>query len=103
MSARYSKTASRGRAMTTSTVIGSTGAGVYAAPRVLGGAALDRLAALGVVHDLGALGPPGMARTAQLADERGVAEAVDALADQRRAAAVVAARAVGLQGTHALA
>ena len=46
---------------------------------------------------------PGMARATEIADQRAVAEAVDALADERGAAAVAAACAVGFQGTDALA
>jgi hypothetical protein len=53
--------------------------------------------------DLGALRRPGVARAAELADDRGVAEAVDPLAHERGAAAVVAACPIGLQGTDALA
>jgi hypothetical protein len=78
------------------------GAGVYGAIG-LGSPPLDRLSPLGVQDDLGALRRPRVARAAELADDRGVAETVDPLADERGSAAVVAAGPIGLQRADALA
>src|SRR4051795_6308476 len=85
MSARYSKTSSRGRAIVISLTSGSTG------PRSLRGRAHpqpDGLPVLGAVHDLRALGGRAAARPAKLADDGAPLVEVDALAHERRAAAV---------------
>ena len=89
--------------MSTDTVIGSTAGGSLAAPWAdpaarcpaqAGGADAQphRVTALAVGHPLGAHELAAPARAAQLADEA-AAEAVDELADQRRAPARGAARA----------
>src|SRR6266511_6112066 len=88
MSARYSKTSSRGRAIVISTLTGSTARECTRGPS--GGPSPDGESALGVVDDLRALGVVAAPGPAEVADERAVAEAVHALADQRGAPAVVA-------------
>src|SRR3954467_15848770 len=79
-SARYSKTSSRGRAIVISTLTGSTARECTRGPS--GGRGPDGQPAFGVVHDIGALGPPLSPRSAQLADERIATEAVHRLSDQ---------------------
>src|SRR3954464_3998483 len=100
MSARYSKTSSRGRAIVISLTSASTG------PRSLRGGAHpqpDGLPALGVVHELRALGGGAAARAAQLADDGAAGVDVDVLADERRAPAVRAVVASRFAGPHPLA
>src|SRR3954452_7633622 len=93
MSARYSKTSWRGRAMITSALTGSTrrdstrGAPSRISGRVPGDAA-DGVAALEVPHELDGVGLGPALRGAQRADGGRASEAVHALADQRGAAAV---------------
>src|SRR3954453_14269666 len=85
MSARYSKTSSRGRSMVIESSMGST------APAVLpaGGHAAhpDGPLVLGRAHELGRLWRLAAARAAELADDP-LAVEVDPLAHQRRAVAV---------------
>src|SRR6478672_7676879 len=100
-SARYSKTSSRGRAIVISTLTGSTARECTRGRS--GGPAPDRQPALGVVHDVRALGDVVAPRPAQLADERAAAVAVYALADQRGAPAVVAGGPIGSLRADALA
>src|SRR3954470_17928674 len=105
MSARYSKTSSRGRAMTTSAVTGST-RGILPADLRSGGPRrddADGVAALEVAHELDGVRRAAAQRRAQRADRRRAAEAVHALADQWRAAAVGARVASGGQPAHRLA
>src|SRR3954470_8109784 len=100
MSARYSKTSSRGRAIVISFRSGSTG------PRSLRSRAHsqpDGLAVLGVTHDMRSLRRRAAARAAQLADHRAPRVDVHALADEGRPAAVGAVRASRFAGPHALA
>src|SRR5215210_6021707 len=100
MSARYSKTSSRGRAMVISLTSASTG------PRSLRGGAHpqpDGVPALGMVHDLRALGRRAAARTTQLAHDGAAGVDVDALPHERGAPAVRAAVASRFAGPHALA
>src|SRR4051812_29808368 len=100
MSARYSKTSSRGRAMVISLTRASTG------PRILRGGAHpqpDGVTALGVRHDVRPLGGRAPAGAAQVADHRAARVDVDALADERGAAAVRAVVASRFAGPHALA
>src|SRR3954447_23236399 len=100
MSARYSKTSSRGRAIVISLTSGSTG------PRSLRGGAHpqpDGVTALGVRHDLRALRGRAAARAAQLAHHRAAGVDVDAFADERGPAAVRAVVASRFAGPHALA
>src|SRR5689334_5522921 len=100
-SARYSKTSSRGRAIVISTLTGSTARECTRGRS--GGPAPDGQPALGVMHDMGALGEVVAPRAAELADERAAAVAVDPLADQRGAPAVVARDPIGGLRTDALA
>src|SRR5689334_18380561 len=92
MSARYSKTCSRGRAIVVETVNGST-------PRILcggsgcGGALIadaHRVTVGGAVHDPGRAGRLSLERPAQLAEDPAPGVHVDALADQRGTVAVAA-------------
>src|SRR3954463_8371849 len=92
-SARYSKTSSRGRAIVISTLTGSTARECTRGRS--GGPAPDGQPALGMMHDVGALGQVVAPRPTQLADERAAAEAVDPLTDQRGAPAVVAGGPIG--------
>src|SRR3954451_15584569 len=87
MSARYSKTSSRGRSIVMVSSTGSTDPGVLpdAARTDPDGPLVLRRA-----HQLGALGSSPAPRPAQLADDRLRVE-IDPLADQRRAVAVGAA------------
>src|SRR6266545_1442313 len=101
MSARYSKTSSRGRAMTISTLTGSTARECTRGPS--GGPSPNGVPALGVVDGLRALREVVAPRAAELAHERAVAEEVHALADQGGAPAVVAGGSPGGQSPHALA
>src|SRR3954462_4760268 len=88
MSARYSKTSSRGRSMVMSSSTGSTTPGVL--PNG-GGSDANGPLVLRRAHELGPLGGSAAPRTAQLAHDRLGVE-VDALADQRGAMAVRTAR-----------
>src|SRR3954452_8187575 len=100
MSGRQSKTSSRGRAIVISLLSGSTG------PRSLRSRAHpqpDGLPVFRVAHDVRALGRRTAPRTAQLADDRARRVHVDALADERRAAAVGAVWAPRFAGPDALA
>src|SRR4029079_18122342 len=102
MSARYSKTSWRGRAMITSAVTGSTRRDSTRGPRarVSGRAvrhAADGVPALEVAHELDGVGLGRPQRRAQRADRRLATEAVHPLADQRGAATVRAAVAPGGQ------
>ena len=104
MSARYSKTSSRGRAIVTRRSTGSTARGVLpAAPRQ---AARRRtvVPALGVAHEL-ASAPARSRRSGRHSSQTSAPSlvAVDALADQRRAAAVRAARRPAASAPDALA
>src|SRR4051812_36262494 len=95
-SMRYSKTSPRGRAMLVSTLKGSTGR--ESIPRRTdgsgrsGGESADAETVLQVKHQVRANGLGAAPRTAQLAD-RVALVAMDALADQRLAPALRAARA----------
>src|SRR5215218_3017908 len=113
MSARYSKTSSRGRSMSTDTVTGSTAGGSLergprpwppAARRSGGGpdAQPDGVATLAVRHPLGRHEAPPAVRATQLTDQA-PAEAVHELTDERRPPARRAARARRLQRADALA
>src|SRR3954469_19618604 len=84
MSARYSKTSSRGRSITTCAVTGSI------RPRILGRDAPHRDLVLGGAHDLLAARRLAPQWPAQLADQP-LAVQEHRLADQRRAMAVHAA------------
>src|SRR4051812_38498793 len=100
MSARYSKTSSRGLAIVISVLSGSTG------PRSLRGGArpqTDGLPALGVLHDDRALGRRGMAAAAELTHDAPARVEVDALPDERRPATVGAVVAPRLARADALA
>src|SRR6187455_1424571 len=88
MSARYSKTSSRGRSMLMDSSMGST------APAVLPlqTAHADRAGVLRRAHELRGLRSLAATRPAELADDP-LAVEIDALADQRRAVAMNAERA----------
>src|SRR3954462_12494677 len=114
MSARYSKTSSRGRSMLASTVMGSTAGRQFTAPtgsatarcaQRSGGPAqpADRVPALAVADDLDAVGLGAAQRGAQGTDKAVAGVPVDLLADERRPPAVHAAVAPGLQRADALA
>src|SRR5215207_4656563 len=90
MSARYSKTSSRGRSIVMVSSTGSTTPGVL--PQA-GSTDADGALVLGRAHQLGPLRGVAAARPAQLADHCLGVE-IDTLADQRRAVAVVAAGAL---------
>ena len=104
MSARYSKTSSRGRAIVTSeTSTGSTRRAVYAggaAPRGRTVAPVLRAPRTSLASRSRRVAAQ---RAAQLADDPPRAVAVHALADQRRAAAVAQRVAPGVAGADALA
>src|SRR3954454_20605839 len=85
MSARYSKTSSRGRSMVMLSSTGSTTPGVLPRTHADGALVLRR------AHELGPLGSVAAARAAQLADDR-LGVVVDALAHQRGPVAVGAQR-----------
>src|SRR4051794_5437005 len=102
MSARYSKTSSRGRSMLASTVMGATAGRQFRARtasatarcgRPSGGRAqpADGVPALAVADDLDAVGLGAAQRGAQGADEAVAGVPVDLLADERRPPAVHAA------------
>src|SRR3954467_4317626 len=100
MSARASKTSSRGRAIVISLLIGST------RPRSLRGGAYPQpngVPALGVVHDLRALGRRAAPGAAQLAHDGAARVEVDPLAHERGSSAVRAVAASRFAGPHALA
>src|SRR4051794_10833678 len=85
MSARYSKTSSRGRSMVMLSSTGSTAPGVLPRTNANGALVLRR------AHELRPLRRVAAARAAQLADDR-LGIVVDPLADQRGAMAVGAQR-----------
>src|SRR3954451_17542374 len=100
MSARYSKTTSRGRSIVISLSRGPT------QPRSLRSRARpqpDGLPGLGVRHDVRALGRRAAPRAAQLAHDRAPRIDVDAFADEGRATAVGAVASSRFAGPHALA
>src|SRR5450755_3807215 len=98
MSTRYSNTSSRGRATVIETLTGSTAARSLRAPRAIdrsGGALQPHgLPELAVANALDGHRRRQVPWTAQLADDDVPFVEVDLLADQRRAAAVAATRAV---------
>src|SRR5215218_8389938 len=96
MSARYSKTSSRGRSMLIVSSRGSTAPGVLPASDANGALVLGR------AHELGALRGLAAARAAELADDP-LGVQVDPLADQRGAVAVDAAGALAGELLDALA
>jgi hypothetical protein len=89
MSARYSKTSSRGRSMLISSSMGSTTPAVLP----LQTAHAHRAGVLRRAHELTRAWSLAAARPAELADDP-LAVEIDALADQRRAMAVNAERAL---------
>src|ERR1700712_2380364 len=98
MSARYSKTSSRGRSIVMDSSMGSTDPAVLP----LQAPDADRARVLRRAHELRGLRGLTATRPAQLADDP-LAVQVDALADQRRAVAMNAERALVRECSNTLA